>query len=101
MQEPPCKQAAEQYASTVHGIQGNACKHTLFIDTRRMWEPTHWYTAFSRQYLANVFLVHVPPPPPDQVYANAFFYRIWSPNTPLVYIGHATRCSNMARRRWL
>ena len=90
-QEPPCKQSVEQYASTVHGFQGNACKHTLFIDTQRMWEPTHWYTAFSRaEYLAKVFLVHVPPPPPAQVYANAFFYCIWSPNTPLVYIGHGT-----------
>ena len=89
--EAPFPQCVERYASSVHAYQGKTSKYKTFIDNRRMFEVQHWYTAFSRaEYLHNVFIVNVPPPPPTDVYAQTFIYRIWSPHTPLVYIGHGT-----------
>mgnify|MGYP003673725770 CR=1 FL=1 len=90
--EPPFKHCVEQYASSVHAYQGKTSKHKTYIDNRRMFEVQHWYTAFSRaEYLSNVFLVDVASPPPDPIkFGKTFIYRISSPNTPLVYIGHAT-----------
>ena len=60
-----------------------------------MWEPQHWYTAFSRaEYLSNVFIVDVPPPTPapphTEAYAHTFIYNITSPTQPSVYIGHGS-----------
>ena len=89
--EPPCKQSVERYASTVHAFQGKDVQHKLFIDTRRMFEQQHWYTAVSRaQYLDQLILVDVPPPPPSEVYAKTIIYRIKSRNTEKEYIGHTT-----------
>jgi hypothetical protein len=90
--EPPFTQCVEQYASTVHAYQGKTSKHTTFIDARKMFELQHWYTALSRaEYLANVFLVEVASPQPSAQYADTRIYRIVSPNTHLVYIGHTTQ----------
>ena len=59
-----------------------------------MFEVQHWYTAFSRaEYLNRVFIVNVPMPTPREQFANTFLYKIWSPHTPLVYIGHGTTTS--------
>jgi hypothetical protein len=89
--EKPFEQCVERYASSVHAFQGKTSLHVTFIDNRRMFEPQHWYTALSRaQYLANVFVVDVPICP-SQEYRKTLIYRIASPNTDLVYIGHTTK----------
>ena len=79
----------EVYASTVHAFQGKAVDHKLFIDSRRMFERQHWYTAVSRaRRLEQLFYVDVPPPPPEGNYANTVIYVIRSPHTTWVYVGH-------------
>mmetsp|Transcript_32935 Transcript_32935/g.86530 ORF Transcript_32935/g.86530 Transcript_32935/m.86530 type:complete len:320 (-) Transcript_32935:113-1072(-) len=57
---PPCPQAVEAYASTIHGFQGRdvLSPDRLFIDSRRMFCREHWYVAVSRpEYLSQLFLV--------------------------------------------
>ena len=79
------------YASTVHAFQGKAVDYRLYIDSRRMFERQHWYTAISRaRRLEQLFYVDVPQPPPGGDYANTVIYMIRSPKTTWVYIGHTT-----------
>ena len=57
-----------------------------------MFELQHWYTAMSRaEFLRNIFIVDVSLPTPTEEYAKTLIYRIISPNTELVYIGHTTK----------
>ena len=84
--EPPCPQAVETYASTIHGFQGRdvVAPARLFIDSRR----EHWYVAVTRvNYLSQVFLV-LPPAAPAAEPRWVNIYVIRSPYTPLVYIGY-------------
>ena len=90
--EAPCKQSSEAYASTIHAFQGQAVQNKLFIDARRMFDITHWYTAISRaQYLTGqIYVIDPPPPPPSEIYAKTLMYILRSRNGPLVYVGFTT-----------
>jgi hypothetical protein len=89
--ERPCTKSVEVYASTVHAFQGKAVDYKLYMDSRRMFELQHWYTAVSRaRRLEQLFYVDAPTAPPQGDYANTVIYIIRSPNTTWVYIGHTT-----------
>jgi hypothetical protein len=84
--EPPCVQSVESYASTAHAFQGRkvAAPAKLFIDSLRMFATQHWYVTLSRpECLSQVFLVDTPKPE-----SAVRIYRIWSPHTAAVYVGH-------------
>ena len=100
--EAPFTQCVERYATTAHSYQGMACKTVLYIDSRHMFEPQHWYTCISRaEYIRNLFVVEVSLEPPAEQYARTLMYRIVSPHTHLVYVGHTTDTleKRMARHR--
>jgi len=91
---PPCAQAVETYASTIHGFQGRdvVAPARLFIDSRRMFCKEHWYVAVTRpEYLSQIYLV-CPDASPLLVprWGQTKMYVIRSLNTPLVYVGYTT-----------
>lgn len=82
-----------RHAFTVHSVQGETVpdESSLFVDTRRMFEVEHWYTALSRaQFLAQVWIVYAPPPPPSEVYRHTKIYRIVNDTSDDCYVGHTT-----------
>jgi len=92
--DPPCAQAVETYASTIHGFQGRdvVAPARLFIDSRRMFCKEHWYVAVTRpEYLSQIYLV-CPDASPLLVprWGQTKMYVIRSLNTPLVYVGYTT-----------
>ena len=90
--DEPFSQCVERYASTIHAYQGKACVTTLFIDIRHMFELQHYYTAFSRaEYLEKIYIVDVSQLPPAEEFAKTLIYRIVSPRTTDVYVGHTTK----------
>lgn len=90
--EEPFSQCVERYASTIHAYQGKTCVTNLFIDIRHMFELQHYYTAFSRaEYLHKIYIVDVPQLPPAEEFAKTLIYRIVSPHTTDVYVGHTTK----------
>ena len=82
---PPSIKHEVRHAFTIHSIQGETAEHKLYIDERKMWDPTHWYTAISRaQYLSQIRIVTHPQKPGP---IEASIYKIVSPSTKDVYIG--------------
>ena len=87
---PPAK-CEERYASTVHDYQGRDTDKPIYIDTRFMFAREHPYTAVSRaRAIDQLYLVVGSPEPPSSQYQRTKIYRIWSPNTDLVYVGYTT-----------
>ena len=98
--EAPFPQCEETYASTIHAFQGKTCENNLYIDLRHMFERQHWYTALSRaRYLDKVFIVDVPMTgETKEDYMKTVIYKIWSPHTSDVYIGHTTKTAEERMR---
>ena len=88
--EAPAK-CEERYASTVHDYQGRDTDKPIYIDTRFMFAREHPYTAVSRaRSIEQLYLDVGTPEPPSSQYQRTKIYRIWSPNTDLVYVGYTT-----------
>ena len=89
--EPPGPKSEERYASTVHDYQGRDTDKPIYIDTRYMFAREHPYTAVSRaKSIEQIYLVIGTPEPPSAKYQRTKIYRIASPHTDRVYIGHTT-----------
>ena len=89
--EPPGPKCEERYASTVHDYQGRDTDKPIYIDTRYMFAREHPYTAVSRaKSIEQIYLVIGTPEPPSAKYQRTKIYRIASPHTDRVYIGHTT-----------
>ena len=81
----PAVGCIEKYTDSVHGVQGQEGGR-IFIDTRHMWDVTHWHTAISRAtQKCDVFLVHSSAANQDR--KRTHFYSIRSPHTEDTYNG--------------
>ena len=91
--EPDCK-CEVRHAFTIHSIQGETVKDPdhLFIDARKLWDATHWYTALSRaQYLRQIYIVMHESLAVNPALETAKIYKIEDRTTGNVYIGSTTK----------
>ena len=92
--EAPGPKSEERYASTVHDYQGRDTDQNIYIDSRYMFAREHPYTAVSRaKSIEQLYLVVGTPEPPSAKYQRTKIYRICSPHTDRVYLGHTTHPS--------
>lgn len=89
----PNVKCEESNAHTVHLCQGETCTEDLFIDTRKLFEPQHLYTAISRgQRLSNIWLVPGADGDfQDSAYKNTKIYIIVTRRNKMCYIGHTVK----------
>lgn len=92
----PGVRCEESNAHTVHLCQGETCTEELFVDTRKLFEPQHLYTAISRgRLLSKIWLVSEPSDAEEDrtnpAYKHTKIYIIVTKEGKLCYIGHTVK----------